>query len=455
MLLERLHERRFGEARGRLREVLRCVEAEQLQRFARRHLGEWADLFLRLLGALGVDAKESVEQDAPAVGAEHVLPRVDVHARVLEARRGHLRGDRALPDHRVEAELVRLQEPLHAIGRARHVGRPDRLVGLLRALRPRLVVTRLVECVGNAEFAHDDVPGLLQRALGDVQRVGPHIRDEANGSARAHRDAFVQLLREDHRALHRVAELPRRLLLEGRCRERGRGVATALALLEALDDVRRVRESGAMLLGRLAVVDLELVALVLDDLRRERLAGMVREGGLERPVLDRDECRDLTLAVDDETERDGLHPAGGQAVADLLPEQRGHRVAHEPVDDAARLLRVHQILVDLAGMLEGLVDRRGGDLVEGHAAELGLRDLDDIREMPGDRLAFAVEVGGEPDMVRPLRLAPEGSGVLLRVIGDDVLRRERLEVHAHLRFRQIPDVPERGLDLVGRTEHPF
>src|SRR3989442_3813653 len=64
VLLERLHERRFGEARGRLREVLRGVDPEQLQRLAGLHLGERRDLLLRLVARLEVRAKEPIEQDA-------------------------------------------------------------------------------------------------------------------------------------------------------------------------------------------------------------------------------------------------------------------------------------------------------------------------------------------------------------------------------------------------------
>src|SRR5439155_15976813 len=200
-----------------------------------------------------------------------------------------------------------------------------------------------------------------------------------------------------------------------RGRVRRRRVAAALALFDALDRVARLGESGAMLVGRLTVVDLELVALLLDDLGGERLAGMVRKRGLKRPVLLRLERKDLALAVHDEPERDRLDAAGGESIPDLLPEEARHRVADEPVHDAPRLLRVHEVLVDIARVLEGLLDRGRSDLVEGDAPKLGLRDLDEVGEVPGDGLAFAVEVGGEPDMVGGLRLAAERSGVLLRI----------------------------------------
>ena len=80
----------------------------------------------------------------------------------------------------------------------------------------------------------------------------------------------------------------------------------------------------------------------------ERLAGGGREDGLDRPVLAGGEAEDLALALDDEPDGDGLHAAGRQAALDLLGEQRAQRVADQAVDDAARLLRVDEVHVDLA-----------------------------------------------------------------------------------------------------------
>ena len=72
------------------------------------------------------------------------------------------------------------------------------------------------------------------------------------------------------------------------------------------------------------------------------------------PVLFGDEALDLALALADELERDRLHAAGGEAAADLVPQERADLVAHQPVEHAARLLRVDHLHVDLARMLERL-----------------------------------------------------------------------------------------------------
>jgi hypothetical protein len=58
---------------------------------------------------------------------------------------------------------------------------------------------------------------------------------------------------------------------------------------------------------------------------------------------------DLALAVDDDADGDRLDASGRQAGPNLSPEQRAQRVAHQPVDDAARLLGVDEILVDGRG----------------------------------------------------------------------------------------------------------
>ena len=58
---------------------------------------------------------------------------------------------------------------------------------------------------------------------------------------------------------------------------------------------------------------------------------------------------------------------------DLLPEHGRDLVAVEPVEDAPRLLRVDEPLVDLARLAERAVDRVARDLVEHHALDRHLR----------------------------------------------------------------------------------
>ena len=70
-----------------------------------------------------------------------------------------------------------------------------------------------------------------------------------------------------------------------------------------------------------------------------------------------DERHPLALALDDEPRRDRLHAAGGEPLHHLPPEDRRDLVAVEAVEDAARLLRVDEALVDLARLAERALDR--------------------------------------------------------------------------------------------------
>ena len=133
-----------------------------------------------------------------------------------------------------------------------------------------------------------------------------------------------------------------------------------------------------------------------------RLEGAGVEGADDVPVRRDDEAHALELSLDDEPRRHGLHAAGGEAAHDLLPQHRRHLVAVEAVEDPARLLRVDEPHVDVPRVVERADDRVLRDLVEHHAADGHLR-LQRLHEMPGDRLAFAVLVGREQELVRAAR----------------------------------------------------
>ena len=154
------------------------------------------------------------------------------------------------------------------------------------------------------------------------------------------------------------------------------------------------------------------------------LAGAGVEGALEVPVRRDAERHPLALAVDDQPGRHRLHAAGGQAGHDLLPEHRRDLVAVEAVEDAARLLGLDEVIVDLARVLDGLEDRGLGDLVEDHPVHRDALRLQLVEEVPGDRLALAVLVGGEVELVGVLEQALELGDVALLVARHDVVRLE-------------------------------
>ncbi len=157
------------------------------------------------------------------------------------------------------------------------------------------------------------------------------------------------------------------------------------------------------------------------------------ERRLDVPPLGRDEAHPLALALDDETRRNRLHATGGQARHDLLPEHGRHLVAVEAVENAPCLLRVDEPLVDVARLAERPVDRVARDLVEDHAAHRHLR-LEHLEQMPGDRLALAVFVRREQELVGVCEQLLQLAHLLALVRVDDVQRLEAfVDVHTEAR----------------------
>ena len=158
------------------------------------------------------------------------------------------------------------------------------------------------------------------------------------------------------------------------------------------------------------------VAALRDSLSVERVEACLERAGLERaedvPVGRRDESHALPLAIDDESRRDRLDTAGREPWHDLLPEDRRHLVAVEAVEDPPCLLGVDESIVDRARLLERTDDRVLRDLVEDHALDGDLR-LQHLDEMPRDRLALAILVRREQELV--------GVGEALLEVGDDLL----------------------------------
>ncbi len=156
-----------------------------------------------------------------------------------------------------------------------------------------------------------------------------------------------------------------------------------------------------------------------------RLEGAGVEAAEDIPIAGGHEAHALPLALDHESRGDRLHSACRQAARHLLPEHRRDLVAVEAVEDAPGLLRVDEVAVDLARLLERAQDCLLRDLVEDHAPYRHLR-LQRLDEMVRDRLALAVLVGCEQQLVGVLQLPPQLGDDLLLVGIDHVVRLEPL-----------------------------
>ena len=196
------------------------------------------------------------------------------------------------------------------------------------------------------------------RVVRKAQRVRSHVGDKTNCSLAGYVHALVKLLGNRHRAARGHAQAARRLLLKRGGNERRRGRALLFSALNGLD-VKLVLGDGANhLFDFLLAVKLKLFLLSAVKTGNEAalLLGSV-ECNIQKPVFLGRERLDLVFALNYHARCNRLHATCGQTSAHLAPEQGAELIANNAVKDAARLLRVYQVHVDIA---------RGGNAVVDH-----------------------------------------------------------------------------------------
>ncbi len=411
------------------------------ERIARRHHRQHAIALVLVLGrivpAFLVDLEEAREGHGLAGGpkADRIVRRGDIHDHPVEHGARHLAGHGPLPDQLVEPALIVVEEARDPVRRAAEIGRPDRLVGFLGILGLGLVQARIGRQEALAIHASDLLAAGGQRLARQLHAVGPHIGDQADGLA-IDVGALEQALGGAHGARCAKAQLARGLLLQGRGRERRRRVALDLLLLEVLDRELAALDQVEGALGGGFVGEIEAVQLLAVEpgkAGREGLVARRREGRLDAPIFARQEGVDLGFALADQAQRHRLDPAGRARALELAPQHRREREADQVVERPARLVGVDQADIEVARMLHRLQDCALGDLVEHHPLDVDALDhaliLERRQQMPGDRLAFAIRVGGEVEMIgRAQRLGDVGDP--LPLVG------ERLVDHPEVLVRQ-------------------
>ncbi len=297
----------------------------------------------------------------------------------------------------------------------------------LRVLHFRRIAARS-RVVLVAEHRRDRMGRFSERLVAERRRVGAVVRD-------------VSLLEEALCRLHRPfggeTELAARFLRQRRRGERRRGALDARLLVHRGDGPRQVlpervvqrltvgfREQAHVLAGERAF-RVEVLAggdaRVTDfDERRDELASFAGQRRFEIPVRRGAEREPLFLAIDDQPHGHALHAARAQPGLHFLPEHRRQRVAVEPIENAAALLRAHEVLVDILRVGHRVLDRPLRDLVKDDALDRNAR-LEHFLEMPADRLAFAIGVGREIDLRRAFHRRLQRLHVLPLVVRDDVI----------------------------------
>ncbi len=241
----------------------------------------------------------------------------------------------------------------------------------------------------------------------------------------------------DIAACRAEAELATRLLLQRRGRERRTRPFRLRLRLDGLDRELGVAEAGSQCDGVLLVDECDVGTL--GELARgrhevaaggEALAVDRDEGGGELGVVGREralhvpvgggpERHPLPLPLDHQPGGDALHAPGRAGAAGPAPGHERHLVAEEAVEDPAALVRLDELHVEVAPVLDGLLDRRPGDLVEDHPLDRHvLGRLQQLEDVPRDRLALAVLIRGEIELAGVAQRLLEGADVVLLLVGD-------------------------------------
>ena len=465
VFFQRLDQRGFGEAAGRLGLLAGLQPLHVIQRLAfdqRRQralfltLGQRLILFLLLLGLKAHDLHVAGEGHFRRGRAEQVGAVLAGRGNGLDLRRplgdtriGHLAGDEALPDQPVEPELILVQKSRHVLGRQLYIGGPDGLVRFLGSAAAA-VDGRAVRQILNPKALRDQPARGLLGHRRNGGRVGSHVGDQAHRAA-AQVHALVQLLGQLHGAGGGEPEKAGARLLQGAGDKRGLRPLGNLAADDLGHPHRaafQVSPDGMRLLG---VAHVRLLVVDTGQLYREGVARVLElaHPGPENPVFLRLEVQDLALALAHQPQGHRLHAARAGRAADAPPQQRAHLVAHDPVQHAAGLLGVHLVDIDFPGLGKRLADGWRGDFVIGDPAEsVRVRLIAQGRhQMPGDGLPLPVRVGRQIDAVSVLGHRLQLLQHLLAGLDVDVLRLEVVvHVHPEILLRQIADVAHGGLN---------
>ena len=156
---------------------------------------------------------------------------------------------------------------------------------------------------------------------------------------------------------------------------------------------------GACLRFTVEVEAVELLAVEMRQPGGEAVARLGLELDLDGPVFAGPEGLDLGLAFADEAQRHRLHPPGRAAARQFAPQHRRQGEADQIIEGAAGEIGVDQLAVDLARVAEGVEHGVARHLVEHDPLDVDVLQratvFKHLADMPGDRFAFAVGVGGE------------------------------------------------------------
>ena len=247
-------------------------------------------------------------------------------------------------------------------------------MGVLGALL-RFVMTGLGRQVIAAEPGADVIPGRSQRVVRHPQGVGTHVRDQTGQALALDLHAFVELLGHHHGALRCHRQLAGGFLLQSRRDEGRRRRPLFLGFFHSFDPIGLPLDGLQHLVGLLLAVQFHLALAIAVKAGQKALAARGQRD-FNGPIFLGLEGLDLPLPVHDEPCHHRLHPARRKAGPHLAPQKRRQLIAHDAVQDAPPLLGVHQVHVDVPGVLHTGQHRFFGDLVECDPLRLFIRQVE-------------------------------------------------------------------------------
>ena len=472
LLFQRFHERRFGVTRRRLSFVsvgTNRHRGECIARIHRRKRHIVIRLLIRFAGFAGLrslfNASSSIallrfggcaaaftgrlhkagEFDDSAGSLEHGFPIRFGRCRQSHGRRGtgcvcHLAGKRALPDQRIQLELV----GRHFACDFRRVAefrtrRPNAFVSFLRTRGFCGILFRRIRQIVFAEMLDDRFTSGCDRFLRQRHRIGTHVGDIA---------VFIQSLRRAHGLTRAHAETIAGSLLQCGRSKRWNRTATVRLRFHRRDGKRcksqRLRNRGSLRLiqlhdlvlragrSQLAISTEILGTRQTTPTKRHhtRIKRNIIAIGIRRfqrcgdiPIRSTHERHTFALALHDQTRGDGLHTTRGKTRPNLAPQHRRKLVTVQAVQNTAGFLGIDHVVVNVASIVKRRFDGFLRDFVEHHALDRHFR-LERLYQMPGDGLPLAILIGCEVQGVGFFQRAFQlGHGFLLVAV-DDVVRLE-------------------------------
>ena len=248
------------------------------------------------------------------------------------------------------------------------------------------VNARSVRQIAVAESGFDEAPARLHGLMAQLGGIGTHIGNQAG---------FVEMLRQHHSLFDTKTETKAGRLLQRRGDKGWIGILLGGRLLEIRDDVFGFLQLNQGCIGLLLVFGQKSLALVFANLRPERRLGLEQRKYL--PIFLRHKGANFALSLNNEPYSHGLHSSGGQAACHLFPQKRREHITNDAIKKSSGLLGIDPIHVQLSRRGKSLLNGRFGDFAENDPFVALFLTADGFPQMPGNGLAFTIEVSGQID----------------------------------------------------------